>query len=60
MLPHRGSHVKEYHEMVLSRMKRAANEAGNNRDKFLELYEKYVKAPIRENPDLMYKKGWGR
>jgi hypothetical protein len=39
-------------------MQRAAREAGRNKAKFLELFEKYVKEPIRQNPDLLRKIGW--
>jgi hypothetical protein len=41
-------------------MKRAAREAGNDVNKFLKLFEKYVKAPVRQNPDLLRKDGWTR
>ena len=57
-LPHSGRHPHLYHEFVLKGMKRAAMEAGNDKAKFLELYEKYVKAPIRANPGLLRKYGW--
>ncbi len=39
-------------------MKRAHKEARGNRDKFLKLFDKYVKEPVRKNPDLLRKKGW--
>jgi hypothetical protein len=60
LLPHLGRHPDEYHEFVLEGMKRAAREAGNDVNKFLKLFEKYVKAPVRQNPDLLRKDGWTR
>jgi hypothetical protein len=39
-------------------MNRAASEAGQDTSKFLELFENYVKTPIRNNPDLLSKEGW--
>lgn len=39
-------------------MKQARREAGNDKQKFLQLYDKYVKQPVRDNPDIMYNKGW--
>jgi len=58
LLPHSGRHPDLYHEFVQDGMKKAAKEAGNNKEKFLELFDKYVKQPIKNNPDLMYNKGW--
>jgi hypothetical protein len=57
-LPHQGRHAPEYHNFVLRGMQRASREAGNSTTKFLELFEKYVKEPVRQNPDLMYKRGY--
>jgi hypothetical protein len=36
-------------------MRQAAEEAGNDKEKFLELYEKYVKEWVRKNPEVMYR-----
>lgn len=58
LLPHLGRHPNEYHEFVLQGMQRASREAGNNMGKFLQLYETYVKAPIRAHPELLRKDGW--
>ncbi len=57
-LPHLGRHPNEYHQFVLRGMERAANEANGDKSKFIELFEKYVKEPIRNNPDLLRKSGW--
>jgi RHS repeat-associated protein len=58
MLPHSGRHPNVYHEFVYDGMSRAANEAGGNVTKFLELYNQYVKTPVIQNPDILYLKGW--
>ena len=58
LLPHKGRHTEEYHKFVQKGMEQAQKEAGDDKEKFLELFNKYVKEPIRKNPDLMYKKGW--
>ncbi len=60
LLQHRGRHVTEYHQLVLNGMARAAREAGTDKDLFLQLFEKYVKDPVRQDPDILYKRGWGR
>jgi len=57
-LPHQGRHPYAYHDFVLEGMKNAARESGGCADKFKELFEKYVKKPVRDNPDLLRKKGW--
>jgi hypothetical protein len=58
MLPQNGRHPNLYHDFVLANMRRAAAEAANSKDKFLELYEKYVKTIVRENPDMLNKAHW--
>jgi hypothetical protein len=35
-----------------------AKEAGGNKEKFLKLFEMYVKEPVWKNPDLLRKAGW--
>ena len=39
-------------------MERAAREAGDDAAKFKRLFDKYVKQPVRDNPDLLRRKGW--
>jgi len=39
-------------------MNKASSEAGTDTNKFLELFDKYVKEPVRNNPDLLRKAGW--
>jgi len=58
LMPHRGRHPNAYHEFVLDNMSRAAREAGDDAARFLELFEKHVKAPVRNNPQLLRKSGW--
>lgn len=58
LLPHLGRHPNDYHEFTLRGMKQAAREAGAYKEKFLELFEKYVKEPVRRNPDLLRRSGW--
>jgi hypothetical protein len=60
LLPHLGRHPHEYLEFALEGMKWAAREAKGDKAKFLELFEKYVKTPIRENPDMLRKKWWSQ
>ena len=58
LLPHLGRHPNAYHEFVLDGMEVAAREAKGNQTKFLELFDLYVKQPVRDNPDLLRKLGW--
>jgi hypothetical protein len=39
-------------------MDRAAKEAGDDAEKFKELFGKYVKEPVQANPDLLRRTGW--
>ena len=58
LLPHQERHPNEYHDFVLKQMKRADIESEGSKEKFLELYDKYVKKPVRNNLDLLRKSGW--
>ena len=58
LLSHQGRHPYKYHEFVKENMEAAAKKAGKNKDKFLELFEKTVKEPVRKNPELLRKSGW--
>lgn len=55
LLHHLGRHPEKYHEMVLKGTQKAMKEAGDDVNKFLKFFEKYVKKPIRENPGLLRK-----
>jgi RHS repeat-associated protein len=58
MLPQNGRHPEKYNKYVLENMKRAATKAGASVKKFLNYFEKYVKEPVRNNPDLLQSSGW--
>lgn len=58
VLPHLGRHPNQCHEFVLNGMKRAMKEAGDDAMKFQKLFDKYVKEPVRKNPELLRKSGW--
>ncbi|EFI47348.1 polymorphic toxin-type HINT domain-containing protein, partial [Segatella oris] len=57
-LPHRGRHPYKYHDWVLKRMRIASKKAGKDQEKFLNLFEKDIKAEVRKNPELLRKSGW--
>ncbi|MCC6584900.1 MAG: AHH domain-containing protein [Chitinophagales bacterium] len=57
-LPHQGRHPNKYHEFVLNGMRKASAQAGKSAEKFKELFDKYVKEPIRKNPEKLTKDGW--
>ncbi|QLQ17019.1 MAG: hypothetical protein HZY73_16695 [Micropruina sp.] len=57
-LAHLGRHPNAYHRFVLAGMPRAAKEAGTDKNLFLDLFEKYVKNPVRNNPQLLRRAGW--
>ena len=57
-LPHQGRHPNAYHDFVVDGMKRAHREAKGDKVKFLNLFDQYVKEPVRKNPDLLRKDGW--
>ena len=58
LLPHQGRHPNKYHDFVVEGIERAAKGAGPDKDKFLELFQLYVKDPVLINPDLLRKIGW--
>ncbi|MFW9928716.1 MAG: AHH domain-containing protein [Candidatus Thorarchaeota archaeon] len=58
IMPHLGRHPHDYHEFVLFSMQKAAKEAKGNTQVFLQLFDKYVKTPIMNNPELLNKVGW--
>ena len=60
LMNHLGRHPDLYHEFVFFNMKKAAKEAKGDSKVFLDLFEKYVKDPVRKNPDLLNKSGWGK
>ena len=58
LLPHLGRHPNDYHDFVVDGMQRAARQASTDKGKFLDLFEKYVKEPVRQNSELLRKSGW--
>ena len=58
LLPHIGRHPNAYHNFVYQGMKRAALEAGGNQNRFLQLFNLYVKEPVINNPQLLRGIGW--
>jgi hypothetical protein len=59
-IPHRGRHAEGYHRWVAEQMERAAWEAQGDPEKFKELYDRYVKQPVRDNPLMVRKEWWER
>lgn len=57
-LPHLGRHPNAYHDFVYDGMQRASIQAGNDKTKFLKLFDEYVKQPVIKNPNLLRKAGW--
>ena len=57
-LPHQGRHPDKYHKFVMEGMQKADLESGGSKEKFLELFNEYVKEPVRNNPDMLRKSGW--
>ena len=57
-LPLQGRHPDEYHKFVQRGIERADSEAGGSKEKFLELFNKYVKEPVKNTPELLRKSGW--
>ncbi|ARD24079.1 AHH domain-containing protein [Shewanella japonica] len=57
-LPHLGRHPNAYHQFVLDGMRRSHKEARGNVDTFLSGFDKYIKQPVLNNPELLRKSGW--
>jgi RHS repeat-associated protein len=58
LMEHLGRHPNAYHNFVLQGMQRASLEAGNDQTKFLQLFDKYVRRVVIDNPLLLRKSGW--
>jgi hypothetical protein len=58
LLPHRGRHPNKYHEWILKNMKKAAQQAKNGKERFLDIFEKTVKSKVRNKPEILRKSGW--
>lgn len=57
-VPHQGRHPNEYHKFVYQQMKTIDMMPDMNQIKFINQFEQRVKVPIRNNPDMLYKKFW--
>jgi RHS repeat-associated protein len=55
---HYSKHPSDYHNFVLRGMQRAASEAGNNKDLFLQLYDLYVIQPLLSEPGRLNTWDW--
>ena len=58
LLPHLGRHPNEYHEWVLDNMRIIDNIPNMNQQRFIMEFNYRVKIPIRNNPEMLYKKYW--
>jgi RHS repeat-associated protein len=52
-IPHDGPHAPEYHQWVDETVQQIMKEAGNDRDKFLRLYDERVKKVVEANPAMV-------
>lgn len=57
-LPHQGRHPNEYHKFVYQQIKKIDMMPDMNQRRFINQFEQRVKVPIRNNPDMLYKKFW--
>lgn len=55
---HYSKHPNEYHEFVLRGMKAADAGAAGDKAKFLELFDKFIRQEVINNPNILNKKGW--
>lgn len=58
LLPHSGRHPNAYHRWVLQKMQLAAKQAKGDKEAFKTLFNKYVKTPVRRNPNKLRRIGW--
>ena len=57
-LPHLGSHPEKYRQWVLREMQRIDERAAGDTDRFLQLFEEFVKEPVRKMPDMLDAEYW--
>lgn len=53
-----GRHPNEYHDFVLQTMYLIDTEAAGDTQKFLNLFDIYIKQVVLDNPELLRKSGW--
>ena len=58
LLKHQGRHPDKYHKFVKDGMEKADRIAKGDTGVFKREFERLVKKPIRDNPDLLRKIGW--
>lgn|GEM_PF-1250455 len=58
LLEHQGRHPEAYHEWVLDTMKKIDKTAAGSQEKFLELFNTYVKEPVMQSPEMLRKAWW--
>jgi RHS repeat-associated protein len=59
LLPHLGRHPNTYHQWVFQQMQIAAQRAGADTQRFLQLFDELVIQPVIRNPDMLRKFWWG-
>ena len=57
-LPHQGRHPNEYHKFIYQQMEIIDMMPDMNQRRFINQFEKRVKVPIRNNPDMLNKNFW--
>ena len=57
-IPHSGRHANEYHEWVYQQLQVIDSLAGGDKEKFLELFEEFIKKPLQEDPGMLRKAWW--
>lgn len=57
-LPHIGRHPNVYHEWVIEQMRMIDNMLNMNQQEFIHQFDIRVKQPVRNNPEILYKKYW--
>ena len=55
---HRGPHPREYHEWVEQMMERADAEAAGDRQRFIQLFKKYLEEPLVQDPRMLNWRYW--
>jgi len=58
LLAHQGRHPNAYHDFVLDTMQTIDQAAAGSQSKFLELFNTYIKEPIRQAPEMLRKEWW--
>ncbi len=52
-IPHTGRHAEDYHKFVLEKMEEAQREAGADADKFLDLFGRFVREKVLDEPGMI-------